>query len=71
MRHYGRVWSGDETVPATSRRKVSAGIQIYHPGPDSHLFISADVLDMLKSQIDDLIDKISVPIVEGKEGLKN
>ena len=38
---------------------------------DSHLFISADVLDMLKSQIDDLMDKISVPIVEGKEGLKN
>ena len=38
---------------------------------DSHLFISADVLDMLKSQIDDLIDKISVPIVEGKDGLKN
>ena len=38
---------------------------------DSYLFISADVLDMLKSQIDDLMDKISVPIVEGKEGLKN
>ena len=35
---------------------------------NSHLFISADVLDMLKSQIDDLLDKISVPIVEGKEG---
>ena len=38
---------------------------------DTHLFISADVLDMLKSQIDDLMDKISVPIVEGKEALKN
>ena len=38
---------------------------------DSHLFISADVLDMLKPQIVDLMDKMSVPIVEGKEGLKN
>ena len=38
---------------------------------ETHLFISPDVLDMLKSQIDDLMDKISVPIVEGKEALKN
>ena len=38
---------------------------------DTHLFISPDVLEMLKSQIDDLMDKISVPIVEGKEALKN
>ena len=66
------MWPGYETVPATSRRKVSAGIQIIIQDLyDSHLFISADVLDMLKSQIDDLMDKISVPIVEGKEGLKN
>ena len=32
---------------------------------DTHLFISPDVLDQLKGQIDDLMDKISVPIVEG------
>jgi len=38
---------------------------------DTHIFISADVLDMLKSRIDDLMDKISVPIVEGKEAAKN
>jgi TFIIH basal transcription factor complex TTD-A subunit len=38
---------------------------------DTHLFISPDVLEMLKGQIDDLMDKISVPIVEGKEAMKN
>ena len=37
---------------------------------ETHLFISPEVLDMLKSQIDDLMDKISVPIVEGREAQK-
>ena len=34
---------------------------------ETHLFISPDVLEQLKAQIDDLMDKISVPIVEGVE----
>ena len=38
---------------------------------ETHLFIAPEVLDMLKSQIDELMDKISVPLVEGKESLKN
>ena len=37
---------------------------------ETHLFISPEVLDQLKSQIDDLMDKISVPIVEGREAQK-
>ncbi|XP_014237846.1 general transcription factor IIH subunit 5 [Trichogramma pretiosum] len=28
---------------------------------DTHLFISADILDALRAQIDDLMDKISFP----------
>ena len=40
-------------------------INIKHPQDldDSHLFISPDVLEQLKGQIDDLMDKISVPII--------
>ena len=38
---------------------------------ETHLYIAPEVLDMLKSQIDKLMDKISVPLVEGKEALKN
>ena len=34
---------------------------------ETHLFIAPEVLDMLKSQIDELMDKISVPLVESKE----
>ena len=30
---------------------------------ETHLFISPEVIEMLKSQIDDLMDKISVPLV--------
>ena len=33
---------------------------------ETHLFISADVLDRLKEEIDDLMDKISIPVVEGQ-----
>ena len=38
---------------------------------ETHLFIAPEVLEMLKNQIDELMDKISVPLVEGKEALKN
>ena len=38
---------------------------------ETHLFIAPEVLDMLKNQIDELMDKISVSLVEGKESLKN
>lgn len=31
---------------------------------ESHLFISADILDSLQSKIDDLMDQISFPISE-------
>ena len=33
---------------------------------DTHLFIAADMVNMLKEQIDDLMDKMNVPIVDGK-----
>lgn len=29
---------------------------------ETHLFISADILDLLKSKIDDLMDQISFPL---------
>ena len=32
----------------------------------THLFISQDALRPLKEQIDDLMDRISVPVVEGE-----
>lgn len=31
---------------------------------DTHLFISADILDVLQAKIDDLMDQINFPIVE-------
>jgi len=33
---------------------------------DTHIFISASVLELLQEKIDDLMDKISVPVVEGR-----
>ncbi len=35
---------------------------------DTHLFISSDALEQLKDQIDDLMDKLSVPVVDGQQG---
>ena len=37
---------------------------------ESHLFISAEIVERLKDQIDDLMDKLSVPVVEGEGGSK-
>jgi len=34
---------------------------------ESHLFIATDILPSLKERIDDLMDKLSVPIVEGQQ----
>ncbi|XP_018911375.1 general transcription factor IIH subunit 5 [Bemisia tabaci] len=31
---------------------------------DTHLFISADILETLQARIDDLMDQISFPLVE-------
>lgn len=31
---------------------------------DTHLFISADVIDILQAKIDDLMDQISFPITD-------
>lgn len=31
---------------------------------DKHLFIAADIVDVLQAKIDDLMDKISVPLHE-------
>jgi len=36
---------------------------------DTHIFISVDVLDQLQDKIDDLMDKVAVPVVEGREAL--
>jgi TFIIH basal transcription factor complex TTD-A subunit len=33
---------------------------------DTHLFISLGVLELLQEKIDDLMDKISIPVVEGR-----
>ena len=33
----------------------------------THLFISADIVERLKDQIDDLMDKLSIPVVEGEK----
>lgn len=33
---------------------------------DTHLFISVGVLELLQEKIDDLMDKISIPVVEGR-----
>ena len=33
---------------------------------ETHLFISSDALERLKDEIDDIMDKISVEIVEGQ-----
>ncbi len=35
---------------------------------ETHLFISAEALEQLKDQIDDLMDRLSVPVVEGQQG---
>lgn len=32
---------------------------------ETHLFIAAEALDQLKDKIDGLMDKLSVPVVEG------
>ena len=37
---------------------------------ETHLFISQEVLELLQDKIDELMDKISIPIVEGKSGDK-
>ena len=46
---------------------ISEFMFVFQDLDETHLFISPDVLDQLKAQIDDLMDKISVPIVEGVE----
>jgi TFIIH basal transcription factor complex TTD-A subunit len=33
---------------------------------ETHLFITQEVLELLQEKIDDLMDKISVPVVEGR-----
>lgn len=33
---------------------------------DTHLFIAADMVERLQDQIDDLMDKMNVPVVDGK-----
>ena len=38
---------------------------------EKHLFISADIVEQLKDQIDDLMDKLSIPVVEGEGGNKS
>jgi hypothetical protein len=38
---------------------------------ETHLFINSEVLELLQEKIDDLMDKISIPVVEGKSGDKN
>jgi len=31
---------------------------------DTHLFIQSDIVDLLKAKIDELMDKMSVPMVD-------
>lgn len=31
---------------------------------DTHLFISADILDILQARVDDLMDQINLPLAE-------
>lgn len=33
---------------------------------ETHIFITQDVLELLQEKIDDLMDKISIPVVEGR-----
>jgi TFIIH basal transcription factor complex TTD-A subunit len=37
---------------------------ILHDLDESHLFISADILETLQARIDDLMDQISFPLAE-------
>ncbi len=34
---------------------------------ETHLFIAAEALEQLKDQIDDLMDRLSVPVVDGQQ----
>jgi len=34
---------------------------------ETHLFITPEILDSLKNRIDDLMDRISVPVVESEK----
>lgn len=37
---------------------------IIHDLDESHLFISADILEVLQAKVDDLMDHISFPVTE-------
>jgi hypothetical protein len=37
---------------------------------ETHIFISADVLDMRQDRIDELMAKVAVPPTDGREALK-
>lgn len=47
----------DETV-ALGRKFIIQDLD------ETHLFISADILDVLQARVDDLMDQISFPLVE-------
>ena len=56
-----------QSAHLSNKKKTSEVTLVFQDLDETHLFISPDVLDQLKAQIDDLMDKISVPIVEGVE----
>ena len=35
---------------------------------ETHLFVTAEIIEPLQEKIDDLMDKLNVPVVEGKAG---
>lgn len=37
---------------------------VLHNLDDTHLFIQSDIVDLLKTKIDELMDKMSVPMVD-------
>jgi TFIIH basal transcription factor complex TTD-A subunit len=37
---------------------------VLHNLDDTHLFIQSDIVDLLKAKIDELMDKMSVPMVD-------
>ena len=45
---------------------------MYHPSlqdlDERHLFVTPDAVDRIKEKIDDLMDAVSVPVVDGPGG---
>lgn len=41
---------------------------VFNDLDETHLFISAEIVEQLQEKIDDLMDKMNVPIVDGARG---